>query len=59
MTTAIQISRRDADVIRVLMEEHFHRKELSPEETVALLNLCSAGDFGRPVPKTWFDGDGN
>jgi hypothetical protein len=53
---SVTISRVDADIIRRLMEEFFHRHQLQPEETTALLNLCQAGDFGRPVPETGGNG---
>lgn len=56
---SVQITRKDAEVIHRMMAEFFHANNLSPEETAALMNLSSAGDFGRPVPKTWFDGDDN
>lgn len=47
---AVQISRADAEVIIAMMTEFFHSKELSEDETRALMSLCNAGNFGRPVP---------
>ncbi|HEU4986839.1 MAG TPA: hypothetical protein VFT89_07220 [Rhizobiaceae bacterium] len=45
----VTIKRDDADRIRAVLEEFYHRHELSPEEERAFLSLCRAGNFGRPV----------
>jgi hypothetical protein len=45
----VTIKAKDAKIIMRLVEEFYLKGELSPEETTAFLNLCSAGDFGRPV----------
>lgn len=50
--STIQITRKDAEVIHRMLVEFFHANNLSPEETTALMNLSSAGNFGRPVLKT-------
>lgn len=43
------LTRKEADVIRALMEEFYVKDQLEPEEIRVLLTLCSKFDFGRPV----------